>query len=41
LNKILIAIDYDPTVKKVAEEGYSMAKEMYAKVILLHVVSRL
>jgi len=39
MKKILIAIDYDPTAKKVAEEGFSLAKEMNAKVILLHVVS--
>lgn len=39
MKKILIAIDYDPTAKRVAAEGFSMAKEMNAKVILLHVVS--
>jgi nucleotide-binding universal stress UspA family protein len=39
--KVLIAIDYDPTAKKVAETGYSMAKAMGAEVILLHVVENL
>ena len=36
--KILIALDYNPTAKKVAETGYSFAKIMKADVILLHVV---
>src|ERR1035437_6151249 len=39
MKKILIAIDYDQTAKKVAVAGFSLAKEMNAKVILLHVVS--
>ena len=39
MKKILIALDYDPTAQKVAETGYSLAKEMGAEVILLHVVS--
>ncbi len=37
-NKILIALDYDESAQKVAEIGYSLAKTMNAKVILLHVV---
>lgn len=37
--KVLIALDYDPTAQKVAEVGYSMAKAMGAEVILLHVIS--
>jgi nucleotide-binding universal stress UspA family protein len=38
VKKILIALDYNPTAKKVAEDGYAMAKTMGAEVILLHVV---
>jgi nucleotide-binding universal stress UspA family protein len=37
MNKILIALDYDPTAQKVAEKGYALAKSMKADVILLHV----
>ncbi len=39
LNKVLIALDYDPTAKKVAEVGFSFAKSMKAEVILLHVIA--
>jgi nucleotide-binding universal stress UspA family protein len=39
IKKVLIALDYDPTAQKVAEEGFSMAKAMNAEVILLHVIS--
>lgn len=39
MQKILIALDYDPTAQKVAETGYALAKAMQAKVILLHVLS--
>jgi len=38
INKVLIALDYDPTAKKISEEGFSLAKSMKAEVILLHVV---
>ena len=38
-NKVLIALDYNPTSQKVAEEGYAIAKAMHADVVLLHVVS--
>jgi nucleotide-binding universal stress UspA family protein len=37
--KVLIALDYDPTAQKVAEEGFLVAKAMNAEVILLHVIS--
>jgi len=37
MNKVLIALDYDPTAQKVAEKGYSLAKTMKADVFLLHV----
>jgi len=36
---VLIALDYNPTAQKVAEEGFSMAKAMDAEVILLHIIS--
>ena len=37
--KVLIALDYDPTAQKVANEGYALAKSMNAEVTLLHVMS--
>jgi len=39
MKKVLIALDYDPTAQKVAEEGYKFAKTMGAEVTLLHVIS--
>jgi nucleotide-binding universal stress UspA family protein len=39
MEKVLIALDYDPTAQKVAEMGYSLGKAMNAEVILLHVIS--
>ncbi len=39
MTKILIALDYDPTAQKVAEEGYLIAKLMKAEVTLLHVIN--
>lgn len=39
MNKVLIAIDYNPTAQKVAETGFSMAKALNADVVLLHVVT--
>jgi nucleotide-binding universal stress UspA family protein len=39
LKKVLIALDYDPTAQKVAETGFSLAKEMGAEVVLLHVIA--
>jgi len=39
IKKVLIALDYDPSAQKVAETGFSMAKAMKAKVVLLHVIS--
>jgi nucleotide-binding universal stress UspA family protein len=38
IKKVLIALDYDPTAKKVAESGFNMAKAMGAEVVLIHVV---
>ncbi len=39
IEKILIAIDYDPTAQKVVETGYLFAEAMGAEVTLLHVIS--
>jgi nucleotide-binding universal stress UspA family protein len=39
VKKVLIALDYNPTAQKVAEDGYSIAKAMNAEIVLLHVVS--
>ena len=39
MKKVLIALDYDKSSKKVAASGYSMAKAMNAEVVLLHVIS--
>ena len=41
ITKVLIALDYDVTSKKVAGEGYLLAKSMGAETILLHVISEL
>jgi nucleotide-binding universal stress UspA family protein len=37
--KILIALDFDPTAQKVAEQGFALAKSMHAEVTLLHIIS--
>lgn len=37
--KVLIALDYDPTAKKVAETGYLLAKSIGAEVVLIHVIA--
>lgn len=37
VKKVLIALDYDHTAQKVAEKGFSLAKTLNAKVVLLHV----
>ena len=39
--KVLIALDYDPTARNVAETGYSMAISMGAEVFILHVIEDL
>jgi len=39
MEKVLIAIDYNPTAQKVAEIGFLLAKTMKAEIILLHVIS--
>ena len=38
IKKVLIAMDYDPTSKMVAENGFAMAKKYGAEVTLLHVL---
>jgi len=37
MKRVLIALDYDPTAEKVANDGYEMAKSMNAEIVLLHV----
>jgi nucleotide-binding universal stress UspA family protein len=37
--KVLIALDYNPTAQKVAESGFSLAKTIGAEITLLHVIS--
>jgi nucleotide-binding universal stress UspA family protein len=39
MNRVLIALDYNPTAQKVAEAGFSIAKTMNAEITLLHVLS--
>lgn len=39
MKKVMIALDYDPTAQKVAEMGFSMAKDMNSEVVLLHVIT--
>ncbi len=39
MKRILIALDFDPSAKKVAEKGYSLAKAMNAEVTLVHVIA--
>lgn len=38
IKKVLIALDYNETSQKVAEQGFAIAKAMKAKIILLHVI---
>jgi nucleotide-binding universal stress UspA family protein len=39
MKRVLIALDYDPSAQKVADEGFLVAKAMNAEVILLHVIT--
>lgn len=39
MKKVLIALDYNSSAQKIAEEGYALAKSMNAQTTLLHVVS--
>lgn len=38
MKTVLIALDYSQSAKKIAEAGYSLAKDMGAKTVLLHVI---
>jgi nucleotide-binding universal stress UspA family protein len=38
MKKVLIALDYSTSAKKIAETGYSLAKAMNAEVTLVHVI---
>lgn len=38
MKKILIALDYDPTAKKVAEIGFSLGENQHTEISLLHVI---
>ncbi len=39
MNKILIALDFNPTSQRIAEVGYALAKAMNAEICILHVIS--
>lgn len=39
VKKVLIALDYNPTAQKVAEEGFAIGRAMNAEITLLHVIS--
>jgi len=39
IKTVMIALDYDETSQKVAETGFSLAKEMNSETVLLHVIS--
>lgn len=39
MKKVLIALDYNPTARKIAEMGHGLARAMNAQTILLHVIS--
>jgi len=39
MEKVLIALDYDPTAQKIAETGFKLATAMKAEIILMHVIT--
>jgi nucleotide-binding universal stress UspA family protein len=39
MEKIIIALDYNPSAQKVAEVGYQFAKSSNAKVALMHIIT--
>lgn len=41
MEKVLIAIDYNPTSEKVVTDGYKLAKSLGAEVCLIHVITNL
>jgi nucleotide-binding universal stress UspA family protein len=40
MEKIMIAIDYSPAAKKVAEAGFKIAKALHAKIIIAHAITQ-
>jgi nucleotide-binding universal stress UspA family protein len=40
MKNVLIALDYDPTAKVVANAGFLLSKTMNAEITLLHVISK-
>ena len=40
MEKVLIALDYDPTAKVVAKKGFLLFKNKKAEITLLHVISK-
>ncbi|WP_417443929.1 universal stress protein [Joostella sp.] len=41
MERVLIAIDYNPTSEEVVKKGYQLAKKLGAEVCLMHVISNL
>jgi nucleotide-binding universal stress UspA family protein len=39
LKRVLVALDFDPSARKVAEYGYSVARTLNAQAFLLHVLA--
>ena len=39
MNKILIALDYEPSAEIIAETGNTIAKALKAEIVLLHVIA--
>jgi nucleotide-binding universal stress UspA family protein len=39
MKKVLIALDYNPCAKKIAETGYAHAKAMKAKICIVHAIA--
>lgn len=39
MNKVLIALDYNPTAQKVADVGYSIASALGAECVLIHILA--
>lgn len=39
IKKVLIAIDYDPSSEKIAQQGLHFAKAMGTQAILIHVIA--
>jgi len=41
MNKVLIALNFDPTAQRIAEVGFTLAQRLSAEVVLLHVIEDL